>query len=92
MGGGGRRRHNTDLYYDLAQCNVPEEHNGRGNPEEAQAEGGQGRLPGGEDQSAGRKEDWAVAGHSEHECDGCFNGSEGCREPEEGEFPPSHDG
>lgn len=53
MGGGGRHRHNTDLYNNLAQCNVAEEHNGCGNLEEAQAEGGQGRLPGGEDQIAG---------------------------------------
>ena len=27
-----------------------------------------------------------MAGHSEHERDGCFKGSEGCREPEEGEI------
>lgn len=52
MGGGGRHRHNTDLYYNSAQCNIPEEHNGHENPEEAQVEGGQRRLPGGEGQSA----------------------------------------
>lgn len=54
MGGGGRHRHHTDLYNNSAQCNVAEEHNGRGNPEEPQAEGGQGRKASWrKDQSAG---------------------------------------
>lgn len=29
------------------------------------------------------KKEWSVAGHCDHECDGCFKGSKGCREPED---------
>ena len=84
-GGGGRHRHNTNLYNTLAQCKVGEEHRGRGNPEEATGTGW-----GWSGKTSWRRgpftwaveEEWAVAGHCKHECDGCFKGSKGCIELE----------
>lgn len=79
MGGGGRHRHNTDLYYNSAQCNIPEEHKS----EKASRRRGPVSLA--------LKEDQTVAGHSEYVCDGCFYGSEGCRDPEKGQIPSTQD-